>query len=148
MARPSPSLLTFRGRLIAGLVATAAATPLVVAASLAPSSTGIGTHQALGLPACGWQTTMQLPCPTCGMTTAFAHAANADFAQAAQAQPAGLLLSFLAALAVVGGGYAAVTGAAMQRPLAVLMQPKMIWIGLGVLVLGWLYKIASSGAGS
>lgn len=82
------------------------------------------------------------------MTTAFAHAANADFAQAAQAQPAGLLLCFLAALAVVGGVYAAVTGAAMQRPLTVLMQPKMIWIGLGVLVLGWLYKIASSGAGS
>ena len=82
------------------------------------------------------------------MTTAFAHAANADFVQAAQAQPAGMLLSILAALAVVGGVYAAVTGAAMQRPVSILMQPKMIWIGLGILLLSWLYKIVLSGVGS
>ena len=45
--------------------------PLVIAAALSPSNAGHGTHRQLGLPACGWQTNMGLPCPTCGMTTSF-----------------------------------------------------------------------------
>jgi hypothetical protein len=105
----------------------------------------MGTHQALGLPACGWQTAMNMPCPTCGMTTAFAYAAKADFGSALLAQPAGLLLSVLAAVIVLGGLYGAVTGAPMQHAAATLVQPKVVWIGLGILLLGWLVKLAQAG---
>ena len=137
--------LSTRGRLLATVVAIAAASPLVLAASLAPSASGMGTHQALGLPACGWQTAMNMPCPTCGMTTAFAYAARADFGSALLAQPAGLLLSILAAVIVLGGLYGAVTGAPMQHAAATLVQPKVVWIGLGILLLGWLVKLAQAG---
>ena len=60
------------GRLIAALVAVGAAAPLVLAASLTPAAQGLGTHTALGLPACGWASMSGIPCPSCGMTTAFA----------------------------------------------------------------------------
>lgn len=79
------------------------------------------------------------------MTTAFAHAANADFASAAMAQPAGLLLSLLAALTVLGGLFATCTGAPMQRFVGVLLQPHIVWIGLGILLLGWLLKLSQAG---
>jgi hypothetical protein len=139
------SRLSIRGRFVAAVVALAAASPLVVAVSLTPSESGTGTHQALGLPACGWQTAMDLPCPTCGMTTAFAHAARADFGSALLAQPAGLLLSVLAGLTVLGGLYAAMTGAPMQHAAASFAHPKIIWIGLGILLLGWLVTLSQSG---
>ncbi|HCA39829.1 MAG: DUF2752 domain-containing protein [Phycisphaerales bacterium] len=141
----SASRLSVRGRLLAAVVAVAAASPLVVAAMLTPSASGMGTHQALGLPACGWQTAMQLPCPSCGMTTAFAHASRADFGNALLAQPAGLLLSLFAALTTLGGLYAAFTAAPMQRLAATLVQPRIVWIGLAILLLGWLLKLSQAG---
>ena len=46
---------------------------LAVAAWLEPSPTGIGTHQQLGLPPCTFWMLFGRPCPTCGMTTSWAH---------------------------------------------------------------------------
>src|SRR5690606_33691507 len=43
---------------------------------LTPAAAGHGTHGQLGLPPCGWVLAMGRPCPSCGMTTAFAHAAD------------------------------------------------------------------------
>src|SRR6185503_8103051 len=63
-------------RLIAAVVMLGCGTVLGVAAWLTPSPTGIGTHQQLHMPQCGWIAIADLPCPTCGMTTAFAHAAH------------------------------------------------------------------------
>ncbi|MDP6986849.1 MAG: DUF2752 domain-containing protein [Phycisphaerales bacterium] len=145
MVGASTSSLSVRGRLVAAVLGVAAASPLVVAATLVPSATGTGTHQALGLPACGWQTVMQVPCPSCGMTTAFAHAANAEFGNALYAQPAGLLLSLLAAMVVLGSVFAALTGAPMQRLVSMFVQPQVVWVGLGILLLGWLFKLAQAG---
>jgi hypothetical protein len=142
----SPERLSGTGRVIAAVVAVMAASPLVVAASLAPAASGVGTHRALGLPECGWQVSMNLPCPTCGMTTAFAHAARAEFLAAAMSQPAGLLLSIVVAMIAVGGAYAAGTGAPMQQAAAWLVKPAVVWVGLGLLLLGWGFKLLQSGA--
>ncbi len=145
MAQQDRSRLTSRGRLTAAFVAIAAASPLVTAAVLTPSASGIGTHRALGLPACGWQTSMGLPCPTCGMTTAFSHAARADFLAAAMTQPAGLLASVLVAMTALGGLYAALSGAPMQRAAGWFMQPAFVWTTIGVLLAGWGWKLTQLG---
>ncbi len=79
------------------------------------------------------------------MTTAFAHAANAEFGNALYAQPAGLLLSLLAAMVVLGSVFAALTGAPMQRLVSMFVQPQVVWVGLGILLLGWLFKLAQAG---
>jgi hypothetical protein len=55
---------------------------LVLSFVLRPSPTGWGTHQWLGLPPCLFHLFTGLPCPFCGMTTAFAHMARGEIAQA------------------------------------------------------------------
>lgn len=45
---------------------------LAVATRLEPDARGRGTHTQLGLPPCGFLAVTGKPCPTCGMTTAFA----------------------------------------------------------------------------
>lgn len=63
-----------------------------LARSLEPDPRGYGTHQKLGLPECTVQLLWNRPCPGCGMTTAFAHLVRGQWAAAAQANPAGILL--------------------------------------------------------
>ncbi len=80
-------------------LATSSAT-LVVARSLHPSMTGMGTHLQLGLPPCRFLALTGLPCPSCGLTTSFAFAAHFQFQQALLASPFGLLLFFAVVLAI------------------------------------------------
>lgn len=130
-----------RDHLTGALVAGGSLALLVTSAVLAPSDAGHGTHQQLGLPACGWASGMGFPCPTCGMTTSFAHAADGGIIAAAAVQPAGLVLALLVAGAFWAGLAAAVSGgsaATLGRPL----WRKGPLIGGGALVLAaWIYKM-------
>lgn len=56
---------------------------------LAPDPAGVGTHTQLGLPTCGVYELFHKPCPSCGMTTAFALAARGRLGEALRVQPAG-----------------------------------------------------------
>jgi hypothetical protein len=69
-----------------------------VARWLVPSPTGTGTHTQLYLPACGFKVITGLPCPSCGMTTAFSYMAHLQIARGFSAQPfgAGLFLAVVA----------------------------------------------------
>ncbi|NBO19844.1 MAG: DUF2752 domain-containing protein, partial [Proteobacteria bacterium] len=40
---------------------------------LTPDARGLGTHEQLGLPPCGFYLWYGLPCPSCGMTTSWPH---------------------------------------------------------------------------
>lgn len=75
--------------LLLGIVAV-----IGVALSLEPDPRGYGTHEALGLPPCGlvFLTRGRVPCPSCGMTTSFAHAARLQLADSFRAHPFGLVL--------------------------------------------------------
>lgn len=85
-------------RVKAGAVALAALAILSLAVWLKPDARGFGTHEQLGLAPCSMVALVGLPCPTCGMTTAFSHTVRGQLWAAFLAQPFGLLL----ALAVVG----------------------------------------------
>lgn len=145
MAHHGSCRLHSSGRWLAAGVALLALAPLVIAAALSPSNAGHGTHRQLGLPACGWQTNMGLPCPTCGMTTSFSHAVRGQFVTAATVQPAGMLLSILVAMTAVGGVWAAVTGAPMQRFASMLLRPAVMWTCITILVLAWGVKLWQAG---
>src|SRR5205085_5851795 len=60
---------------------------------LEPDPRGYGTHLQLGLAPCGFLRMTGRPCPTCGMTTAFAWSARGRFDRAWRANPAGSLLA-------------------------------------------------------
>ena len=73
---------------------------VVTAALLHPDPSGVGTHQQLGLPPCGFLFVTGYPCPACGLTTSFAHMVRAEVVGAALANPFGILL-FLVTLATI-----------------------------------------------
>ncbi|MCH2142302.1 MAG: DUF2752 domain-containing protein [Phycisphaerales bacterium] len=145
MAASRSSQLTATGRWIAVVVMILAASPLVAAMMMQPAAEGHGTHRQLGLPACGWQVSMGIPCPTCGMTTSFSHVARGDYLTAAIVQPAGMMLSILVAMTVVASLWAAVTGAPMQRFLAGALRPGIVWFGVGILMLAWVWTLLRAG---
>lgn len=139
---PDSDESTVRRRRIAGLVvAIVAGGVLLVAAILEPSPTGLGTHSSVGMPPCGWITMFDTPCPTCGMTTAFAHAANGNIHLALHAQPLGGLLALGTAIAFLCGVHVAITGSRIGVVMARLWGRKTAWLLGALLLLSWVYKI-------
>lgn len=132
--------LSLANRLTCLLLALACLALLITAAGLTPSPKGFATHTQLGLPACGWMVSLGKPCMTCGMTTAFANAAEARFPQSIIAQPMGFVLAVLCAATLVGCLHAAITGWRIDRLLTSLVRPKVLWCFLAVFLAAWGYK--------
>jgi len=127
-------------RLTGLAVAAPCAAVLVLAAMLHPDSRGYDTHTQLGLPPCGFVQRTGLPCPTCGMTTAFSHLMRGRPLKALRTQPFGAVLGVATILAAAAGFWQAVSG----RNVLGRLRPRPWWfwlLGAGVMV-GWAAKIA------
>lgn len=135
--------VSWRGRVLAAGVAVAALAVLALAAWMEPAASGMGTHRQLGLPECTWITMMNAPCPTCGMTTAFAHAADGHLRAAFHAQPLGALLALATAMAAILSIYIALTGSRIAHALARLWDRRCGWLLAALVLAAWLYKIAA-----
>ena len=83
-------LVTFAGSVLVAL--------LVTAACLTPNPRGMGTHRQLGLPSCTFVQWFGIRCPSCGMTTSWAHLVRGHLASAFRANAGGAMLA-LASLA-------------------------------------------------
>ncbi|MFG0251514.1 MAG: DUF2752 domain-containing protein [Phycisphaerales bacterium JB038] len=139
---PLPRLrLGRQGRVLALVISLGCLTVLLLAAGLRADASGAGTHEQIGLPPCGFLTVTGKPCATCGMTTAFAYAAEGKLITAFLTQPMGLALALLAATAVWAGGYAALTGAPIQRLYAPLLKPRVVWAIVLLFLAAWGYKV-------
>ena len=66
---------------------------LALAGSLQPDADGLGTHQQLGLPPCSMRLILGVRCPSCGMTTSWAHFMRGQWAESLAANPGGFLLA-------------------------------------------------------
>ena len=128
-------------RILSAVLAAGCLAVLIVAWLLNPSSEGLGTHQQLGMPECGWITAADMPCPSCGMTTAFSHAAHGDLLGSFLAQPMGMLLAVGAAVTVVVGTYTAVTGSMLAPFLGGMFTTRVAWILVAFGFLAWVWKI-------
>ena len=76
------------------VVRLAAALPLLwlaVGMWLEPDPRGFGTHEQMGLPACGAREWLGFSCPTCGVTTAAALLLHGQPVESWQTQPFGFL---------------------------------------------------------
>lgn len=136
-----PARAEASARLTSGIVALIAMTVLSVAWFLRPSADGLGTHQQLGLPVCGWVAAADLPCPTCGMTTAFSHAAHGDLLASFLTQPAGMLLALGTAIVAVAAVWTAATGSMLAPFLAAMIGPRAGWALGALIAFGWIWKI-------
>jgi len=136
-----PPRLSFQLRMLWGLAGGAGLALLLVAAFLRPSDGGLGTHQQLGLPPCGWIVAADMPCPSCGMTTAFSHAADGNLLGSLRAQPMGALLALLTAVGVITALWTAVSGSRIAPFLVGLLNARVGWALLGFALLAWIWKI-------
>jgi hypothetical protein len=117
---------------------------LGLAAWMQPAAAGIGTHEQIGLPECGWIVTMDLPCPTCGMTTAFAHAADGNLLASVATQPFGGLLAIATAVSFIAATLTLITGTGLFTQLAGRWwTTRTPWAIAALLVLAWGWKIAT-----
>ncbi|MDX1683389.1 MAG: DUF2752 domain-containing protein [Phycisphaeraceae bacterium] len=123
------------------LIAGATLSVLLIAAWLPPAPAGVGTHTRLGLPPCGFLSATRMPCATCGMTTAFAHAAHGRIDLALTTQPAGALLALLTAAVALVAGWAAVTGAALAPLGRFIWRPGLFFGVAGMILIAWAYKV-------
>ena len=130
-------------RVIAAVVAAVCSGVLGLAAWLPPAEAGLGTHEALNLPPCGWIAIADLPCPTCGMTTAFAHAADGNLLGSFLAQPLGCVLALVTVMALLVSVYVAATGSRLGGTFSRLWNRSTPWIIAGAVLLAWGYKIIS-----
>lgn len=124
--------------MFAGFVLLGCLAVLAVAVYVDPE----GPPSQLGGP-CGMLVTTGLPCPTCGMTTAFAYTVRGRWLRAAWAQPAG----FVFALGTIGLAVVAVGVLIRGRWPRIgvgLIRPDRLFLGLLVLLLGaWAFKICA-----
>lgn len=145
MATSGPSLSRKTRWVLAGTAAVLACL-LATARVLRPDPRGFGTHTQLGLLPCGFYWTTGYPCPSCGMTTAFAWVMRGRFDRAWGANPAGsvlapacvVVMTWLAACAVKGRpcwGARTIDGPAVVLVVATVGVSLLAWI-LRLIVLG------------
>jgi hypothetical protein len=132
------------GRTIAAVICFATVTPLVIAAQLTPDPAGVGTHEQLGFPSCGLFLATGVPCPTCGMTTAFAHAVRGQWIAAIIAQPAGAALAFAAMLTTLAAAISLATGRGWRLNIYRVSTRKLVIAAVAFAILAWGYKILTA----
>jgi len=132
------SMRPARARMVGAGAVMACAALLACAAWLKPDPRGFGTHTQLTRGPCVFYFLTGVPCPTCGMTTSFAHMARLQVLRAVRVQPAGAAL-FVVVLALIPAGVFCVVAGRMPP---VRVHPNWIAIpALILLVAGWVYKI-------
>lgn len=128
-------------RLFSLLIAGVCLAVLITAAGVAPSAEGHGTHTRLGLPACQWVIRFGKPCPMCGMTTSFSHAASFEYLQSLKVQPMGTFLALLTSSIFWIALHVSVTGSGLGVMALAMLRPRVVWALLGIFLCAWLYKI-------
>lgn len=138
-ALPLPRSATYR--LVSGLLALSGLAILITAATVTPDPAGTGTHRQLHLRSCGFYQRHGYPCPTCGMTTAFAHVVRGHIGGALAVQPAGTIAAALCIAATAAAAYAAFTGRRLDRHLLYLYANRITiaLIATLLLLVNWLW---------
>ncbi len=124
-----------------GVVIALAAATLGLARYLRPSARGFGTHEQLGLPACTFLKLTGIPCPSCGLTTSFAHAAHWHWLESFVAQPFGFVAFCLTALSIPLAFYLLYRRVVWEQLLHARAANRIIYALLVFYLLSWCYKI-------
>lgn len=139
--RPASFHARFANRLNGLALAVAPGSVLLVASRLVPNPSGVETHTQLGLLPCAFMGATGQPCPTCGMTTAFAHAAHGEILASIAVQPFGGLLAIAFACLVLIGAWAAISDMPLGPILRPLSRVSTLVTLLALLLGAWVYKL-------
>lgn len=137
-----PARLSAAGRLLALGIALGCLPLLILAAGIQPNPSGVGTHRQLGLQPCQFEFQTGVPCPTCGMTTAFAHFVRGNILASAYVQPLGAIAALAVAITFWTALYIAFTARPAHRLLRLIPTRYYLVPLLSLVVLAWMWKIA------
>jgi hypothetical protein len=116
---------------------------LAVARWLTPDPSGMGTHMQIGLPPCGFLYLTKLPCPTCGLTTSFAHMARLQFTSALHAHWLGPLLFVLTAVTIAISASACATRTPPAHIMKRLRVARLLVIIAAAALVVWMVRVAA-----
>jgi hypothetical protein len=112
---------------------------------LTPDPRGLGTHEQLGLPPCGFYLWWGVPCPSCGMTTSWAWLVQFEFAEAFTQHAGGALLGIFSfalggwmVLSAIRGGWLG------GWPSSVVWAVTMASLTFAILI-SWIGKLWAEG---
>ena len=117
---------------------------LAVAAWLEPDPAGLGTHRQLGLPPCTFRAVVGRPCPTCGMTTSWAHLIRGELLEALQVNVAGTLLGLAALVAAPWMALLAIRGRWIGRPPGSTALAYAVVALFAVMLVDWVYRLLTT----
>jgi hypothetical protein len=136
-----PRVSPVASRMIALAALVPAVTVLFAAARLLPDPSGTGTHRQLELPPCGFEVSTGLPCPTCGMTTAFCYMVRGRPIRALRVQPMGALLSVATILTIPVSLVVLITGRGWRVDWYRLRPDRLLWLLLALFLGTWGFKL-------
>jgi len=114
---------------------------LFFAVSLNPAPQGVGTHEQLGLPPCGFLLVTGFPCPACGLTTSIAHIGHGEIWEAVKVQPFGAVLFVV----LLGMSVFSFFGLVRKSPFSEFSESIFFeWLQYFLLIafmLSWAYKV-------
>ena len=118
---------------------------LLAAWHLEPRHLPFGPESQLSLPGCGFRDRTGYPCPTCGMTTAWAKTVRGELYQGLQANIAGGILAIATVIAGIFGLATAAAGkrfyVRLAKPVIDLLSPTGWLYGLlGLFIFAWGWK--------
>lgn len=139
----SPFVMEYSSRDRAQYVALSCVSGIVltIARVITPSPNGIGTHEQLGLPPCVFHQLTGIPCPTCGMTTSFAHTVRLHFYEAFVTQPFGMLACVLMAWLIPLSLVLMRQRVPWMKLLTARGSNAVMFVLLALFVAAWVYKI-------
>jgi Protein of unknown function (DUF2752) len=114
---------------------------LGTAARLTPPAAGLGAHTQLGLSPCSFPMLFGIPCPTCGMTTSFAHFVRGNLITSFHTQPAGMLLAFSTLLLGMASIAVLLTGRMIELNWYRIPPGRVAILLVAILLFGWGYKM-------
>jgi len=114
---------------------------LLTAAWLTPDASGRGTHQQLGLPPCTMIFLFGTPCPSCGMTTSWAHFVRGEIVASLRANAGGTLLAMVAVVVAAISSITAVAGRWIVPPPGQLVCLLAALGIVAVTLVDWLVRI-------
>lgn len=103
--------------------------------------TGMGTHEQLGLPQCLFFAWTKLPCPACGLTTAFSHLAHGEVTASLHVHPLGVALFALTLACVPTALYGLLRGAKLSAFLERIRVGRAALFLVMALMLVWLVRL-------
>jgi hypothetical protein len=114
---------------------------LLTAGLLKPSPDGFGTHRQLGLPPCSFTMWFGKRCPSCGMTTSWAHLTKGRVLDSLAANAGGTLLALSAAMVGPWALWSGLRGKWLLGP----PNEKIVLVAacsvLGVTLLDWCFRL-------